>query len=350
MGRVSCAYAAKVVTIALLGALASPVAPVQALTYYPPTNVMSGKEARRHEFMCCVAYDRKDQLKFDHGYSDWYEELREEANHSYRGVSRTDAREIACWGDSMIEGMGGSEATVEVGNKELDVSYMAVPQILQKLTGLKAFNFGIPAATSEEIAVMQGGMVPEDTHEPLTIFDARIAYLGSHHPGNVLVLEIGSNGGWDMRYKRLANQYRAMIEHAGCDDYLVIGDTDDPGTSIGDLRQEAFAQGTGPGETAWEAALSRAFGDHFINMRAYLIEHGLEVTGLEPTPEDIDMAQRGCVSSQLRADWTHLNSYGYFAQAMGIYQRGLELGYWGPTHVEEPALLPWQQTPFWRIQ
>lgn len=186
MGRVSCAYAAKVVTIALLGALASPVAPVQALTYYPPTNVMSGKEARRHEFMCCVAYDRKDQLKFDHGYSDWYEELREEANHSYRGVSRTDAREIACWGDSMIEGMGGSEATVEVGNKELDVSYMAVPQILQKLTGLKAFNFGIPAATSEEIAVMQGGMVPEDTHEPLTIFDARIASWAATTPATYL--------------------------------------------------------------------------------------------------------------------------------------------------------------------
>lgn len=343
MRRVFSANATRIVAAALMGVVVLHPALVRAATYYPPTDVMSGKEAKRVEFMRAVAYDRKDQLAFDHGYTGWYEELREEANHSYRGVSRTDTREIACWGDSMIEGMGGSEATVELGGKELDVSFMAVPQVLQRLTGLKAFNFGIPAATSEEIAVMQGGLAPQDTHEPLSIFDARIAYLGAHHTGNVLILEIGSNGGWDNRYKRLANQYRAMIEHAGCDDYLVIGDTDDPGTSIGDLRQEAFAQGAGPGETAWEAALNKAFGDHFINMRVYLIEHGLEVSGLEPSAEDLSMARHGCVSTQLRADWTHLNSYGYFAQAMGIYERGLELGYWGPAHMEEPALLPWRQ-------
>ncbi|MBR3236032.1 MAG: SGNH/GDSL hydrolase family protein [Atopobiaceae bacterium] len=315
---------------ALFGAMALPCTLARASSVYPVTDAMTNKQARKVEFQKAIAWDRTDRLPYDHGYDDWYENLREEANRSYTGVSATDQREIACWGDSMTEGIGSSEASVKLDGDDLDVSFMGFPQVLQKLTGLKTYNFGVPAATSEEIALMQGGLGLGDLHEALRVFDAKLAYEGSQHPGDILILEIGSNGGWDNKYKRLANQYKAMIEHAGCDKYLIVGDTDDPGTSIGDLRQQAFEAGTGSGETAWEAALHKTFGDRFINMRVYLIEHGLEVAGLEETKADRDMASRGCVSEQLRADWTHLNSYGYYAQAMGIYERGLRLGYWLP--------------------
>ena len=63
-------------------------------------------------------------------------------------------------------------------------------------------------------------------------------------------------------------------------------------------------------------------------MRRFLIDNGLKVAGLGETQADRDAASRGCLSRQLRSDWTHLNSYGYFAQALGVYEKGVELGYW----------------------
>ena len=283
--------------------------------------------------------ERYDRFPRERGYNDLYDALREHANQSYEGVSETDSREIVCWGDSMTEGVGAGLATIKKGGQKNNISFKAYPQILQELTGLKTFNFGIAGATSEEIALMQGALSIEELRSPLEVFLPRIAHEGEQHPGDILILEIGSNGGWANRYKRLIKQYRAMIEHSGCKDYLIIGDTDDPGTSIADLRQQPFAPGTGPGETAWEAALRKEFGDHFINMRVYLIEHGLDVCGLKRNRADRAMADKGCISTKLRYDWTHFNSYGYYAQAYGIYERGLELGYWGPDALPLEELL-----------
>ena len=137
------------------------------------------------------------------------------------------------------------------------------------------------------------------------------------------MLEIGSNGGWNNDYQVLIDQYRAMIERSGCEDYLILGDTDDPGTSVGDTSQVPFTEDYAPRETNWEAALREAFGDHFINMRVFLIKHGLEISGLTPTEEDVADARLGCISKQLRSDWTHLNARGYFAKAVAVYQRGI---------------------------
>ena len=113
-----------------------------------------------------------------------------------------------------------------------------------------------------------------------------------------------------------------------CKGYIILGDTDDPGTSYGDPAQEPFEPGEGPGVTDWEKALSDRFGEHFVNVRLFLIERGLEVTGLSEDQGDRDRASTGCISEKLKADWTHLNSYGYYAKAMAVYERGIELGYW----------------------
>ena len=53
---------------------------------------------------------------------------------------------------------------------------------------------------------------------------------------DILILEIGSNGGWE-NYRQLISQYDAMIQNSGCDYYIIVGDTDDPGTSIADTTQ-----------------------------------------------------------------------------------------------------------------
>lgn len=304
----------------------------------------------------------------------------------YSGSGGDDMREIVCWGDSMTQGVGAdtdADALVSLADGELyDTSAQSYPQVLSQLTGLDTYNFGVAGATSEEIAVMQGGLPwteievaddgdePEDPAEDATAenddlapddgneseaeaaaaaddeggddeadeqgeqvishIDPEVAEEGEERTGDILVLEIGSNGGWDDDYQVLISQYRAMIDRSGCEDYLILGDTDDPGTSVGDTSQVPFTEDYAPRETSWEAALREAFGDHFINMRVFLIKHGLEISGLTPTAEDVANARLGCISKQLRSDWTHLNAHGYFAKAVAVYQRGIKLGYWSP--------------------
>ncbi len=238
-----------------------------------------------------------------------------------------EAREIVCWGDSMTAGYGVSEATIDRDGVYFEASYEDYPEILRRITGMDVYNFGVNGATSADIVAMQAGTErPEG--DKVRVFNTSIAKCGSRHPGDILILEIGSNGGWDGDYDKLIAQYHSMIDHAGCEDYLILGDTDDPGTSPADTSQEPFEKDGATTETAWEAALHEEFGDHFINMRRYLINYGLKTTGLTPTDEDIELAERGCISPQLRSDWTHLNSYGYYAKARGVYVRGKKLGYW----------------------
>ena len=268
----------------------------------------------------------------------------------YPGTSDDDKREIVCWGDSMTQGVGADTdegALVSLADGELyDTSYQSYPQVLSQLTGLDTYNFGVAGATSAEVAAMQGGLTWEELEaaeqsvevadaddaddQPVSHIDPDVIEEGERHTGDILVLEIGSNGGWNNDYQVLIDQYRAMIERSGCEDYLILGDTDDPGTSVGDTSQVPFTEDYAPRETNWEAALREAFGDRFINMRVFLIKHGLEISGLTPTAEDVADARLGCISKQLRSDWTHLNARGYFAKAVAVYQRGVKLGYWSP--------------------
>ena len=148
--------------------------------------------------------------------------------------------------------------------------------------------------------------------------------------GDILIIEIGSNGGWDS-YDELIEQIDAMILANNCDYYIIVGDTDDPGDSIAEWWESEYdAKGEPRGLmlTEWETALEQAYGDHFLNTRLYLIENGLSDCGLEETEEDREGYEYGKISKQLRYDWTHFNAYGYFSQALAIYKKGVELGYW----------------------
>ncbi len=127
---------------------------------------------------------------------------------------------------------------------------------------------------------------------------------------------MGSNGGWYDNLPTLIEQYDAMLEFSGCDYYIVLGDTDDPTYSAG------------IGDTPWEATLREAYGNHFINMRTYLIENGLSDCGLNTSYFDIEGYCNGQISKQLRSDYTHLNAYGYYSKGLAVYQKGIELGYW----------------------
>jgi hypothetical protein len=144
--------------------------------------------------------------------------------------------------------------------------------------------------------------------------------------GDVLVIQMGSNGGWD-DYDELIQQYKAMIDNSGIECYIIIGDTDNPDESV-DSAYYTDSSEVGIDDTLWEAALREAFGEHFINMRVYMIENALSTAGLEPTQEDIDNIDDGRVPESLKHDFTHLNSYGYYAVGVAVYNKGIELGYW----------------------
>lgn len=144
--------------------------------------------------------------------------------------------------------------------------------------------------------------------------------------GDVLVIQMGSNGGWD-DYDELIQQYKAMIDNSGTECYIIIGDTDNPDESV-DSAYYTDSSEVGIDDTLWEAALREAFCEHFINMRVYMIENALSTAGLEPTQEDIDNIDDGRVPESLKHDFTHLNSYGYYAVGVAVYNKGIELGYW----------------------
>ena len=223
--------------------------------------------------------------------------------------------------------MGADEAHIFTSDDIYDASDKSYPEVLQHFTGLPTLSFGFPGATSDEISSMYTGLASKQSSLIARPFNSEAEPDSIAHEGDVLIVEMGSNGGWE-DYDELIAQYWEMIEYGGCTDYLVLGDTDDPGTSYSDQNQWQLPYGAGTQETLWEQALHEAFGDHFVNLRVYLVEHGLEVTGLEATHEDTENAQTGCISEQLRADHTHLNSYGYYAQARAVYEQGVLLGYW----------------------
>lgn len=150
------------------------------------------------------------------------------------------------------------------------------------------------------------------------------------HRNDILILEMGSNGGWENDYDELIKQYQNIIDNSYYADYIIVGDTDNPGESA-DIYQDVYDSNgnyAGLHATLWEQALYDAFGEHFLNTRLYLMENALSDCGLTPTENDIIDIQTGNLPEQIRADFTHFNSYGYYSKAKAIYLKGIELGYW----------------------
>lgn len=150
------------------------------------------------------------------------------------------------------------------------------------------------------------------------------------HRNDILILEMGSNGGWENDYDELIKQYQNIIDNSYYADYIIVGDTDNPGESA-DIYQDVYDNNgnyAGLHATLCEQALYDAFGEHFLNTRLYLMENALSDCGLTPTENDIIDIQTGNLPEQIRADFTHFNSYGYYSKAKAIYLKGIELGYW----------------------
>lgn len=124
---------------------------------------------------------------------------------------------------------------------------------------------------------------------------------------------MGYNGGY-REVSELIAQYRRMIAYGKTRRYLVIG-----------LHKPNKSAPTTDKMKAMEEMMQKAFGRHYINLRAYLVSDGLKDAHLTPTPEDREAISHGAVPPQLLADGTHFTPEGYRLIAEIIHKRFREL-------------------------
>ncbi len=286
-----------------------------------------------------------------------------EPKNDFRGM----IPRIVCWGDSL---------TVSIDGKS------AYPDILRDLSGCEVVNYGVENENTAMIAMREGGVrvnvkatvLPADTNL-IPVFlrteDNGHVYFLDYGDGGVNPCSIGGiegelqqlNGAYyfkrNLKGERIAieegTQFktfgmkdakeddilvifagtndlpdtkgaaniisleRRMIEAAGCDKYIIIGLT--------------YAGGI-PEIDAVNEALSKEFGDHFVDIRRYMLNYGLADAGLTPTDQDLADIKKGEIPSSLRNDYVHGNKYYHRLLGEQIYRRLRYLGYIPDTEVQ----------------
>ena len=267
---------------------------------------------------------------------------------------------IVCWGDSL---------TVSIDGKS------AFPDILRDLSGCEVVNYGVESENTAMIAMREGGLrvnvkatvIPADTNlipiflrtednghvyfldygdggvNPCSIgnIEGELVQLnGSYYfkrstkgeriavdegtqfktfgmkdarEDDILVIFAGTNDLPDSKsVKNIISLERSMLEAAKCDRYVIVGLT--------------YAGGI-PEIDAVNEALQKEFGDHFVDIRRYMLRYGLEDAGITPTDEDIADIKKGEIPSSLRRDYVHGNNVYHRLLGEQIYRRLQYLGY-----------------------
>lgn len=128
----------------------------------------------------------------------------------------------------------------------------------------------------------------------------------------VSVIFIGQNGGWADEAELIAQQ-RALVERSGADreKFLILG----------------LTSGSAASRASLESAMEEAFGERYINLRAYLSGRGMADAELTATEEDAKQMAAGVVPESLRSDEVHLNADGYRLVATIVYKTMERLGF-----------------------
>lgn len=131
------------------------------------------------------------------------------------------------------------------------------------------------------------------------------------------IVFIGQNGGWK-DFEELIAQQRALIgaDALAAGRYLVLGLTSGSAASRAEL----------------ERAMEEAFGDRYVNLRAYLSSQGPGDAGISPSGEDQALMAEGTVPACLRSDGVHFNAKGYRLIGEHVYDAMSRLGFtrvWG---------------------
>ncbi|MFT3982804.1 MAG: hypothetical protein QM697_02760 [Lachnospiraceae bacterium] len=261
------------------------------------------------------------------------EEIRNE------DIVSSELPRILCWGDSLTEGTGGEGVTY--------------PDTLAKLSGAEVLNYGVYAELASCIAARQGGnpmhiketvTIPaaiepveiglenaKDNPEMLLVFgeaginpcsisgiegtlsidsQTGIRYFTRGAAGeavtvesrspvlfhamrdkredDILVIFSGTNDSPDTSNIRDVIAYqRAMIDYAGTENYVIIGMT----------RKKYMPQ-----IEAVNQLLAEEYGEHFLDVRTYLLQNGLQEAGVTATEQDREDLKNGEIPASLRSD------------------------------------------------
>ncbi|MCR5832241.1 MAG: SGNH/GDSL hydrolase family protein [Lachnospiraceae bacterium] len=292
--------------------------------------------------------------------------ITEEEEHLYHGPVEpgSDFRglipRIVCWGDSL---------TVSIDGKS------AFPDILRDLSGCEVVNYGVESENAAMIAMREGGVrvnvkatvIPSDTNlipiflrtennghvffldygdggvNPCSIngIEGELQQLnGSYYfqrktkgeriaveegtqfktfgmndskPDDILVIFAGTNDLPDSKSVRnLIATERAMLDAAKCEKYIIVGLT--------------YAGGI-PEIDAVNEALANEFGEHFVDIRKYMLNYGLADAGVEPSEQDKADIRKGEIPSSLRRDYVHGNKLYHRLIGEQVYRRMQYLGY-----------------------
>ena len=271
-----------------------------------------------------------------------------------------DAPRIVCWGDSLTVSLDGKSA---------------YPDVLRSLSGCEVINYGVESENTAMIAMREGGLrvnvkatvLPAGT-DLIPIFlrtenNGHVFFLDNGDAGinpcfingiegelvklngsyyfkrarkgeriaveegtqlrthgmvdaredDVLVIFAGTNDMPDKRsVSNIISLERSMIESAECEKYIIVGLT--------------YAGGI-PEIDGVNDALASAFGDHFLDIRRYMLNYGLADAGIEPTSNDLADIKRGEIPGSLRNDYVHGNSVYHKLLGEQIYRRMQYLGY-----------------------
>ena len=130
---------------------------------------------------------------------------------------------------------------------------------------------------------------------------------------DILVIFAGTNDLPDKAgASRIIKLERSMLEAANCDKYIIVGLTYAGGIPEIDAVNEAF---------------EKEFGDHFVDIRKYMLYYGLADAGIEPTEQDLADIKNGEIPSSLRNDYVHGNRIYHRLLGEQIYRRMMYLGY-----------------------
>lgn len=144
---------------------------------------------------------------------------------------------------------------------------------------------------------------------------ARAEGGGTQH---ILIICMGQNGTYygNYDYNLLIGLYKLMLNHNNYDKFIIAG------IPTGDKEK-------------WdelEIMLGTEFGEHFFNSREYISKYGLLDNDISPTGNDTDAMELGAIPPSLLYDYptdpTHMNQSGYNSWAIGLYEKGKQLGYW----------------------
>lgn len=165
------------------------------------------------------------------------------------------------------------------------------------------------ATAGEAVVVPAGTRIIPDAHNMDA--DINIFFTGTNGGWNKHNLDKDDNS--DEMCQDLVNLIKKQIEHTGKSKYIVIGNTHGYADATDNLNRH----------------LAEAFGDNFLDVKAYLTtEQALSDAGLTATETDLRYMALGKIAPQLLLeDEVHFVSAGYRLIAQQVYAKMIELGY-----------------------